>query len=81
MNIGIVEIYSGESSDFHIDYALMKGTTGNNSVYLSAPVNALVQGFYEQNATVAKIKEHGDFGLGTFNNLDGEMVILDGISG
>jgi acetolactate decarboxylase len=22
--------------------------------------------------------EHGDFGLGTFANLDGEMVVLDG---
>lgn len=50
-----------------------------NSVYLSAPVNALIQGFYKQNSTVAAIKKHGDFGLGTFNNLDGEMVILDGI--
>jgi acetolactate decarboxylase len=57
----------------------MKKNTGNNSVYLSTPVNALVQGFYKQNTTVAEIKEHGDFGLGTFNNLDGEMVILDGI--
>ena len=57
----------------------MKKNTGNNSVYLSAPVNALVQGFYEQNTTIAEIKEHGDFGLGTFNNLDGEMVLLDGI--
>ncbi|MDP8215096.1 MAG: acetolactate decarboxylase [Candidatus Euphemobacter frigidus] len=49
------------------------------AVYLSAPVNALVQGYYEQNTTIAEIKEHGDFGLGTFNDLDGEMVILDNI--
>jgi acetolactate decarboxylase len=27
---------------------------------------------------VAILLEHGDFGLGTFENLDGEMVILDG---
>jgi acetolactate decarboxylase len=25
-----------------------------------------------------QVKEHGDFGLGTFDNLDGEMVMLDG---
>ena len=48
------------------------------SVYLSAPINALVEGFYVENTTVAQIKEHGDFGLGTFNYLDGEMVLLDG---
>ena len=50
-----------------------------NAVYLSAPINALVEGFYVENTTVAQIKKHGDFGLGTFNYLDGEMVILDGV--
>jgi acetolactate decarboxylase len=50
-----------------------------NSVYLSTPVNALVQGFYKQKTPLSEIKLHGDFGLGTFNNLDGEMVLLDGI--
>ena len=28
--------------------------------------------------SVKSILEHGDFGLGTFANLDGEMVVLDG---
>jgi acetolactate decarboxylase len=51
---------------------------GGNSVYLSAPINALVEGFYVENTTMAEIKERGDFGLGTFNYLDGEMVVLDG---
>lgn len=50
-----------------------------NSVYLSAPVNAMLKGFYEENTTLGDLKKHGDFGLGTFNNLDGEMVMLDGI--
>jgi acetolactate decarboxylase len=54
------------------------GSKRGNAVYLSAPINALVEGFYVENTTVAQIKEHGDFGLGTFNLLDGEMVILDG---
>ena len=49
-----------------------------NAVFLSAPINALVEGFYVENTTIALIKEHGNFGLGTFNYLDGEMVILDG---
>ncbi|HEY3277167.1 MAG TPA: acetolactate decarboxylase [Syntrophorhabdaceae bacterium] len=49
-----------------------------NSVYLSAPINALVEGFYVENTTIAEIKGQGDFGLGTFNYLDGEMVLLDG---
>jgi acetolactate decarboxylase len=49
-----------------------------SSIYLCAPVNALVEGISEENITFAEIKKHGDFGLGTFNDLDGEMVMLDG---
>jgi acetolactate decarboxylase len=51
---------------------------GGNAVFLSAPIVALVEGFYVENTSMAVIKEHGDFGLGTFNYLDGEMVVLDG---
>lgn len=49
-----------------------------NSIYLCAPVNALVEGLYEEKIPFSEIKQHGDFGLGTFDHLDGEMVMLDG---
>jgi acetolactate decarboxylase len=49
-----------------------------NRVYLCAPVNALVEGLYEEKIPFTQIKQHGDFGLGTFDDLDGEMVMLDG---
>ncbi len=49
-----------------------------NRVYLCAPINALVEGIYEQTIPMSEIKKHGDFGLGTFNDLDGEMMLLDG---
>ncbi|HEX3051173.1 MAG TPA: acetolactate decarboxylase [Aggregatilineaceae bacterium] len=49
-----------------------------SSIYLCAPVNALVEGIYEENIPLSSIREHGDFGLGTFDQLDGEMVMLDG---
>lgn len=47
-------------------------------LYLCAPINALVEGIYEQKIPFTEIKKHGDFGLGTFDQLDGEMVMLDG---
>lgn len=47
-------------------------------IYISTPVSALVEGIYEENVSFAEVKLHGDFGLGTFNDLDGEMVILNG---
>src|ERR1700757_695675 len=57
------------------------------SKYLGIPVHtlfqvstsgALVAGVYDREVSVKSILEHGDFGLGTFANLDGEMVVLDG---
>ena len=49
-----------------------------NAVYLSAPINGLIEGIYRARTTIGELREHGDFGLGTFNRLDGEMVMLDG---
>jgi len=49
-----------------------------NPVYLSAPVSALMKGLYEEDTSIANVRRHGDFGLGTFNDLNGEMVMLDG---
>jgi acetolactate decarboxylase len=49
-----------------------------NNVYLCAPVNALVEGIYEEKIPFTEVKRHGDFGLGTFDHLDGEMIMLDG---
>lgn len=57
------------------------------SQYLGVPVHtlfqisisgALVAGVYDKEVSVESILQHGDFGLGTFANLDGEMVVLDG---
>jgi acetolactate decarboxylase len=47
-------------------------------LFITAPVNALVEGLYQEDTSMAQILERGDFGLGTFNDLDGEMVVLDG---
>ena len=41
-------------------------------VYLCAPVNALVEGIYEEKIPFTEVKKHGDFGLGTFDHLDGK---------
>jgi acetolactate decarboxylase len=39
---------------------------------------ALVEGVTGGVVTVGELREHGDFGIGTFAELDGEMVALDG---
>jgi acetolactate decarboxylase len=40
---------------------------------------ALVEGLYQGAVRVSQLLRHGDFGLGTFIDLDGEMVVLEGI--
>jgi alpha-acetolactate decarboxylase len=49
-----------------------------NEVYQTSTMGALLAGVYEGNVTVGELLHHGDFGLGTFNALDGEMLVLDG---
>lgn len=53
--------------------------TGRHLVYQTSLMSALLDGIYDGDTTVATLLEHGDFGLGTFNALDGEMLILDGV--
>jgi acetolactate decarboxylase len=75
------------------DEILRSGTDGSSVVtaalaqYLKTPVHtlfqvstsgALVAGVYAGAVSVQGLLEHGDFGLGTFANLDGEMVVLEG---
>jgi acetolactate decarboxylase len=53
------------------------GITGE--LYQTSTMNALLAGVYDGDVTVGELLSHGDFGLGTFNHLDGEMVVLDGV--
>jgi acetolactate decarboxylase len=41
-------------------------------------IDALLDGVYEGALSCGQIKQYGNFGLGTFDNLDGEMIILNG---
>ncbi len=47
-------------------------------LYQTSTINALLDEVYDGNITFKELKRHGDFGLGTFNKLDGEMIGLDG---
>jgi acetolactate decarboxylase len=49
-----------------------------HTVFQVSTSGALVAGVYDREVSVRAILEHGNFGLGTFANLDGEMVVVDG---
>ena len=41
-------------------------------------IDALLNGVYDGVMTFGNLKQYGDFGIGTFEGLDGEMVAFDG---
>ena len=49
-----------------------------HTIFQVSTSGALVAGVYESEVSVRTLLEHGDFGLGTFADLDGEMVVVDG---
>ncbi|MDQ0839292.1 acetolactate decarboxylase [Sphingomonas faeni] len=48
-------------------------------LYQTSLMSALVEGVYDGDMTYGELHRHGDFGLGTFNALDGEMIGFDGV--
>jgi len=49
------------------------------TLFQTSTIEALLKGEYEGETSIGELKRHGDFGLGAFNGLDGEMVVLDGV--
>src|SRR5215469_4847432 len=49
-----------------------------HTLYQVSTATALVEGIYQGAVQISTLRKHGDLGLGTFDGLDGEMVIVDG---
>lgn len=49
-----------------------------DTIYQTAPIDALMAGVYDGDYAVGDLKQHGDIGVGTLNALDGELVYVDG---
>jgi acetolactate decarboxylase len=47
-------------------------------LFQASTIGALLDGAFDGDLSFAELAEHGDFGLGTLNGLDGEMIALDG---
>lgn len=50
----------------------------HHSMFQVSTSGAIVQGLYQGAITVGELRRHGDLGLGTYEDLDGEMILLDG---
>jgi acetolactate decarboxylase len=49
-----------------------------HETFQTSTIAALLDGAYDGDVTFAELAERGDFGLGTLDGCDGEMIALDG---
>lgn len=48
---------------------------GDDFLYQYSIIDALMAGVFDGDLTIGKLKEKGDFGIGTFNKVDGELIM------
>ena len=53
-------------------------SANEDRLFQYSTINALLEGYFDGDMSYKKLQRKGDFGLGTFNRLDGEMLALDG---
>lgn len=54
-------------------------STDNDALVQLSTITALVSGDYYGSLTVDELLKHGNFGLGCFDGVNGEMIIADGV--
>jgi acetolactate decarboxylase len=52
---------------------------GPSVLYIYSTIDALLAGTYDGDLTIRELAVKGDFGIGTYSRLDGEMLALDGV--
>jgi acetolactate decarboxylase len=63
---------------FALQFYFKSAYGGAPILYQVSTLHALLEGKYDGRTTFGELKKHGDFGLGTVNALDGEMVAVGG---
>lgn len=58
--------------------AQTENTQDRETVYQVALLQSLTQGYYDGIIKVSELKKHGDTGIGTFEGVNGEMIVIDG---
>lgn len=70
---------TGDSTSTVVSHALADFLNVDQaSLFQVSSPGALVAGVTRGSVTVGALTTHGDFGIGTFDDFDGEMVVLDG---
>ena len=67
-----------EKSDSKQTTASSETSQDRETVYQVAMLQSLTQGYYDGIIKVSELKQHGDTGIGTFEGVNGEMIVIDG---
>ena len=59
-------------------FSCSKEEEQTQSIVQVSTIDALMQGIYDGTTPLSELSTHGDFGIGTFHALDGEMIFLNG---
>lgn len=51
---------------------------GQDTLVQVSTIDALLGGLYDGTVTIGALRRNGDFGIGTFDRLNGEMVVFEG---
>ena len=71
---------TGESVNHAVSAAVAKMLDlEHHTLWQVSTSGAMVEGVFQGCTTIGDIRTHGDFGVGTFDGLDGEGMLLDGV--
>jgi hypothetical protein len=80
--LSLVPIDSALVGALHVEYLRERDLSEeehlHHTLFQTSTVDALLEGKYEGDVSFAELGDRGDFGLGTLDALDGEMICLDG---
>jgi len=77
IGLAVVIIFCGASVYGSIEKAT-QSHADRETLYQVSTMSALAQGAFGGIQPISELKKHGDFGIGTFDALDGEMIVYDG---
>lgn len=61
------------------DASVTEPETPRDVMFQVVHLQSLLDGNYDGVYPISNLKKYGDFGLGTFDKINGEMIVLDGI--
>ncbi len=71
-------VQSSQTADNTADTSTAAASQDKETIYQVALLQSLTQGYYDGIIKVSELKEHGDTGIGTFEGVNGEMIVIDG---